>query len=465
MKIDDRKQLILSANQPTNLPQTLIRERSKRSMGGRSSSVVIVSITESDTKTADLKEKDNKSGLEEKSLHVSNYQPRQKVTEEMAVAAAFHATAKQQQVVAFTSNTMDCSSRRDDNGRTSMKDPSDMGSSLRRSVSFARDTKLDGSERQQQPQGLDDEGSSHDCLGSSHNSMGNGSGRVAMMKAKLRESFSRSSSAFNLMDESWGGALEELDMSSSSEESDDDDDDDPLITQPKGRRRQYDDGLDKSAVSLGGSSRRRNTGRGSIFVIADEKFGMTKVVQSRLEKAAKKIQRFLRRSLLKDNKQLKRENKQLAIRDPQQEAETARLEKEVARLEKDAGDWTRISGHYTEGIQQAEVKITDLTEKRKIKRDERKKTEKVIAKILKMLEDHPTLAKENPKLIEKVRKLQQRRREKDEETQSKDSSGRARANQRKERTDRTQISRRRTSQEATQGTTQIEKAKRRSAGP
>ena len=46
------------------------------------------------------------------------------------------------------------------------------------------------------------------------------------------------------------------------------------------------------------AGRQRASGGGSIFVIADEKFSNTKVVRARLDKAARKLQRFFRRSIL-----------------------------------------------------------------------------------------------------------------------------------------------------------------------
>jgi len=180
-----------------------------------------------------------------------------------------------------------------------------------------------------------------------------GSGRVASIKAKLRSSFSASNSSLrdgessikesgqDSFNRSWGGALTNLDeigdLSDSDEEGNSGEDDDSFGAAELGdladtgndmdasenfraRARQsisfnmsfmnvaedvndeYDEKMkamnDKSTAKLGASSRRRQTGRGSIFIIADEKFGQTKVVQKRLEKAALKIQAFLRRSLL-----------------------------------------------------------------------------------------------------------------------------------------------------------------------
>jgi hypothetical protein len=142
---------------------------------------------------------------------------------------------------------------------------------------------------------------------------GGGGSRIAAIKARLNDSFNQS----------WGGGGFDLDkdMSSSSEGTDgssmgdvpgddmdasenfharcqqsfnasfwqignEDDDDFPVI--PAGKK-----------VILPGRQRRGTaTARGSLFVLADDKLARTKVVQSRLEKAAIVMQRFFRRCLV-----------------------------------------------------------------------------------------------------------------------------------------------------------------------
>ena len=172
--------------------------------------------------------------------------------------------------------------------------------------------------------------------------------RVAFLRKKLQDSFQGDAS----FQKSWGGALNlaasaamndssNISNSSSSDDSDEDSfgAEDAIRSLPmandasenfRARARRESVSFNMSFMNIGldlpddlngddddrlmgNNSRRRNgnssnvpdgrrqqvaSARGSIFVIADEKFANTRVVQVRLEKAAKKLQRFLRRSLL-----------------------------------------------------------------------------------------------------------------------------------------------------------------------
>ena len=101
----------------------------------------------------------------------------------------------------------------------------------------------------------------------------------------LRERARRESVSFNMsfmslgMDNSTGGKNAKVDEAALR-----------LMGRINSRR----EGSNKTATA----GRQLASGRGSIFVIADEKFSNTKVVRARLDKAARKLQRFFRRSML-----------------------------------------------------------------------------------------------------------------------------------------------------------------------
>lgn len=152
--------------------------------------------------------------------------------------------------------------------------------------------------------------------------------------SKAKKRGSSRGSGLDDMDASWGGVLG-MPMSSSSSDDDDDhsegedslgdlvpDMDESKVFRAKAQQSMSfnmsfvnvglsddDDDFDAMNASRGDmnassarcSSRRRpskRTGRGSIFVIADAKFGQTQVVQTKLEKSAIKLQVFFRRCLL-----------------------------------------------------------------------------------------------------------------------------------------------------------------------
>ena len=338
--------------------------------------------------------------------------------------------------------------------------------------------------------------------------------RVAKMKAKFQDSFKTSEDMDASWGRSWGGALSLEDFSlSSSEDSDEDSLGDFGMGASVNFRTKAQQsmsfnmsfvqiGLDEPANSMDNSRARasspkpsKRAGRGSIFLIADEKFAQTKVVQSRLEKAAKKLQRFFRRCLLvlrqysdemeylrsefadiesrrveeladvqtfleeekeqfrmemeqewnanklapeaweafqketddikeeivvvrleneqlkKDCKELQHKNNQLSIGDPEQEAEIRRLEKEVKNLELDSTECSNFKHMYQTMVEEAARDLAEVAEKRKVKRDHRKRIQKSIAKIIKLMEGSNE-TEENTKLVEKVKKLKAKREKK-----------------------------------------------------